>query len=223
MQLRRIVVVVPAHNERDRLPECLASLSAAAERVPVPVTSVVVLDSCTDGSEAVVRHSFTAVSVAAANVGAARAEGFARVAGGAGRDTWFATTDADSVVSADWLVNQMVHHRHGAEAVVGMVSVDWSHHSPRTRRRYEQRYGRAGNASPHGHVHGANLGIRADVYWRVGGFRSLERGEDVDLVSRLAGAGARLAWDRNSPVLTSDRTDSRVTGGFGDYVKDLVG
>ncbi|MDT5107985.1 MAG: hypothetical protein QOI25_5498, partial [Mycobacterium sp.] len=28
--LREIVVVVPAHNERDRLPGCLASVAAAA-------------------------------------------------------------------------------------------------------------------------------------------------------------------------------------------------
>ena len=41
----------------------------------------------------------------------------------------------------------------------------------------------------HGHVHGANLGVRADAYWRVGGFRPLHVGEDVDLVSRLVTPG----------------------------------
>ena len=34
--LREIVVVVPAHNERDRLPACLASVAAAADQVTVP-------------------------------------------------------------------------------------------------------------------------------------------------------------------------------------------
>lgn len=31
--LREIVVVVPAHNERERLPACLASVAAAADQV----------------------------------------------------------------------------------------------------------------------------------------------------------------------------------------------
>jgi hypothetical protein len=36
--LREIVVVVPAHDERDRLPRCLDGVAAAAELVDVPVT-----------------------------------------------------------------------------------------------------------------------------------------------------------------------------------------
>ena len=219
----QIVVVVPAHNEQDRLPACLAGVGEAADRVSVPVTVVVVLDDCTDDSLSVIEPPVKTLSIAAANVGEARALGFARTAKGAGGDTWFATTDADSVVPSDWLANQLIHHRNGAEAVVGTVRVDWHHHSATTRRKYEQRYGRAGRDEPHGHVHGANLGIRADAYWRVGGFRPLEREEDVDLVDRLERTGARIVWDRSYPVLTSDRTDFRVTGGFGDYVQDLVG
>jgi GT2 family glycosyltransferase len=217
---REIVVVVPAHNEFDRLPACLASLKEAAQRVPVPVSVVVVLDDCTDDSWRVVEPPTTSLTIAAGNVGAARALGFAHAATGAGSDTWLATTDADSAVPGNWLADQLTHHRNGAEAVVGTVRVDWRHHSAATRRKYEQRYGRN---EPHGHVHGANLGVRADAYWRVGGFRPLPRGEDVDLVDRLKLAGARMMWDRTNPVLTSDRTDFRVTGGFGDYVQDLVG
>ena len=74
----------------------------------------------------------------------------------------------------------------------------------------------------HGHVHGANLGVRADAYWRVGGFRPLHVGEDVDLVSRLVEAGTPLAWDAHNAVLTSDRSDCRARGGFGDYVRSLA-
>ena len=64
--------------------------------------------------------------------------------------------------------------------------------------------------------------VRADAYWRVGGFQPLEVSEDVDLVERLIGAGAPLVWDDRNAVLTSDRSDCRARGGFGDYVRSLA-
>jgi GT2 family glycosyltransferase len=195
----------------------------AAEHVSVPVTVVVVLDDCTDDSQHVIQPPVRILSIAAGNVGAARAAGFAHAATTADSDTWFATTDADTIVESTWLADHLTHHRSGAEAVVGTVRVDWKHHSAATRREYERRYAGPDTEEPHGHVHGANLGIRADAYWRVGGFRPLARGEDVDLVDRLESAGAQVVWDRTIPVLTSDRPDSRAAGGFGDYVRDLVG
>jgi hypothetical protein len=47
----KIVVVIPAHDEADRLPACLASVAAPADAVEFPVTVLVVLDACTDDSE----------------------------------------------------------------------------------------------------------------------------------------------------------------------------
>ena len=182
--LREIVVVVPAHNERDRLPACLASVAAAADQVAVPVTVVVVLDACSDRSEDAIARPVRALSVSGRNVGAARAAGFAAAAPRSDARTWLATTDADSVVPTTWLADQAVHHRALVQGVVGTVSVDWQQHSATTRRRYERLY-RVRDPGMHGHVHGANLGVRADAYWRVGGFRPLHVGEDVDLVGRL--------------------------------------
>jgi len=132
-----------------------------------------------------------------------------------------ATTDADSVVPTTWLADQAVHHRALVQGVVGTVSVDWQEHSATTRGRYDGLY-RVRDPGVHGHVHGANLGVRADAYWRVGGFRPLHVGEDVDLVERLLTAGTPLAWDAHNAVLTSDRRDCRARGGFGDYVRSLA-
>ena len=73
-------MVVPAHNERERLPACLASVAAAADQVAVPVTVVVVLDACTDRSEDAIARPVRALSVSGRNVGAARAAGFAAAA-----------------------------------------------------------------------------------------------------------------------------------------------
>jgi glycosyltransferase involved in cell wall biosynthesis len=206
---QRIVVVIPAHNERERLPGCLQSLTVAAGRVAIPVHVVVVLDACTDGTGEVVPASVHTVTISARNVGAARAAGFAALASGAGAETWLASTDADTHVPPGWLINHDDHHRTGAEAVVGTVAVHWHEHSGATRRRYERRY-RTPETAAHGHVHGANLGVRADRYWEIGGFRPLPLGEDVDLVGRLATVGAQMVWETSQPVLTSDRRQSRA-------------
>jgi GT2 family glycosyltransferase len=223
--LQQIVVVVPAHNERDRLPGCLASVAAAADQVDVPVTVAVVLDACTDRSEDVVTESVRVLRVSVRNVGAARAAGFIAAAPDADAQIWLATTDADCVVPPRWLADQVAHHESGFQGAVGTVRVDWHEHSAATRRRYDRLYGLGedpfGEAT-HAHVHGANLGVRADAYWRVGGFRPLHLGEDVDLVHRLVAAGTPLIWDTDNPVLTSDRRDCRAPGGFGDYVRSLA-
>ena len=220
LTLRRIVVVVPAHNERDRLPGCLASIAAAAAQVEVPVTVMVVLDGCTDDSEDAIASGVRAIKVSARNVGAARAAGFVAAASTSDVGTWLATTDADSRVPTTWLADQIVHHSAMAQGMVGTVSVDWQEHSAETQRRYNRLY--RVREAVHGHVHGANLGVRADAYWRVGGFRPLQVGEDVDLVDRLLSAGTPLAWDAHNAVLTADRSDCRARGGFGDHVRSLA-
>ena len=46
-ELDQVVVVVPAHNEIERLPLTLAALLAASMHTPIPVLIVVVLDAWT--------------------------------------------------------------------------------------------------------------------------------------------------------------------------------
>jgi glycosyltransferase involved in cell wall biosynthesis len=104
--LQKIVVVIPAHDEADRLPACLASVAAAADAVNLPVTVVVVLDACTDHSEEVVGDGVRVLRVSVRNVGAARAAGFA-AASAADPTTWLACIDADCVVPTRWLADQV--------------------------------------------------------------------------------------------------------------------
>lgn len=224
---RAIVTVVPAHNERERLAACLAALRRAAGRVPVPVATIVVLDACSDGTEHAIPDApglagpLHVVEVDFRNVGAARAAGFA-ASGRIGRDdVWFATTDADSVVPDEWYLEQLAHAA-AHDVVAGTVRVDWTCHTAGTRSRYEARYRRRPDGRQHGHVHGANLGLRADLYGRIGGFAPLPVSEDVDLVTRAAAAGARIAWHDGNVVTTSDRRDPRARGGFGDHLHELA-
>jgi glycosyltransferase involved in cell wall biosynthesis len=223
--VQRAVVVVPAHNEVARLPACLRALATASLCLPVPVTTVVVLDSCDDGTDALAGQFGTDVhflEVDAGNVGAARAAGFeyARTLYGDDEEerVFFATTDADSVVDADWLVRMVAAD---ADMVLGVVRVRrWRHVSPEVARRYVRGYRSRGPG--HRHVHGANMGFRASAYWRVGGFRALRTGEDVELVERFAAAGLPICRDCNLSVTTSDRKHGRAPGGFAQHLRNLT-
>lgn len=68
----------------------------------------------------------------------------------------------------------------------------------------------------HPHVHGANLGFRADIYLRSGGWKGLDTGEDHDLWNRLMQATTRRASTATVKVLTSGRRVGRAPHGFAD-------
>ncbi|MCV7419376.1 glycosyltransferase family 2 protein [Mycobacterium yunnanensis] len=221
------VVVIPAHDEARALPTCLKAVVTAAACASVPVSIVVVLDSCTDESASLAGRfgaDVQFVEVEARNVGAARAAGFTharQTIGGDESRIWYATTDADSVVDPDWLIRQM-----GADAdmVLGVVRVaNWRQHSAASVRRYLAGYRakmrRAGGG--HDHVHGANMGFRADGYWDIGGFAALTSDEDVDLVRRFERAGRRIHRDAGSSVVTSARVQGRAPRGFASHLRTV--
>jgi glycosyltransferase involved in cell wall biosynthesis len=224
--LAQAVVVVPAHNEVALLPRCLRAITTAAICLPVPVLTVAVLDSCDDGSDGLAGQfgpDVHFVSVDAGNVGAARAAGFSYArsvcANVPPERTWYATTDADSVVEADWLLKMTAAD---AAMVLGVVRVSsWRHHPAEVVRRYLRAYHSKG--ATHSHVHGANMGFRADAYWRLGGFRALATGEDVELAGRFEASGLDINRDATLSVVTSDRRDARAPGGFAAHLRKLAG
>ena len=214
----RVVVVVPAHDEREGIRACVDSVLAAAAEVDVPVTVRVVLDTCTDGTGEHVPDGVETRTVAVRNVGAARAAGVDDADGGA--DVWLAHTDADTIVGAEWLRRQLAHADAGADAVAGTIHVrDWSHRPDGVRDLHDRAYT---HADGHGHVHGANLGVRGSAYAAVGGFRPLPESEDVDLVARLDAAGATVVWAADCPVVTSSRVSRRTGGGFSGHLDSLT-
>jgi len=217
--MERALVVVPAHNEQELLGDCLSALERAAGAVPFPTELVVVLDACADATVSVVGSRARTVVVNRCNVGAARAAGFAAAGRHCGAETWFATTDADTVVGPDWLQAQLSRARSGAQIVLGTVTVEsWRNHSAQAREQYLRRYR---SADGHRHVHGANLGIRADSYWSVGGFAALASGEDVDLVERVSAAHGHVSWAGELPVQTSGRRVGRAPEGFAAHLRAL--
>lgn len=227
--LRRVAVVVPAHNEEATLRACLASVGVAARHSPVPVEVITVLDACTDSSAAcldVLPHG-RALRVGARNVGSARAAGMAAALGGGPEGLWLMTTDADSLVPPHWVAGHLAHAARGADVVVGTVAaVDWSGWPAGLAERYDRRYaGRthpSGLAHGHGHVHGANLGLRAGAYLAVGGFPALPTAEDHAIVDAARARHLRVLTVTDVPVITSTRALARAPHGFSEHLRLLA-
>jgi len=223
----QVRVVVPARDEEEMLPRCLAAVEAAAarlvlERPGCTVTVTAVLDSCMDDSARVVaeRPAVDAVIIDDGSVGAARAVGIARATRSdtdAGR-VWIANTDADSEVGEDWLLSHLAHADRGHEVVIGIVEPDGDDLRAGVlaawRARHERRDG-------HGYVHGANLGFTLAAYRAAGGFPPVAAHEDVILVDRLRQAGVRWFSSGASVVRTSGRRVGRAPDGFSAYLRDL--
>ena len=242
-----VAVVVPARDEAELIARCLASIrdarlllagrAEAAARTAagqdrdeeVRVVTVVVADDCSDDTAAIAAAApdVTVVETRLRSVGAARSEGarvaFARLAelGVAPDAVWLAATDADSAVPPAWLTSQLdLADREGADVVVGTVRPDFADLSDAQVAAWLSRHtpGR-----PNGHVHGANLGLRATVYEAAGGFGELDLHEDVELVARARAAGAVVVASEAGEVLTSGRQVGRTRGGYAGYLaNDLL-
>jgi len=225
-RVTRAGVVVPAHDEAELLPACLAALRSAADVAGVPVRLLVVADACTDATAAVAAAAGAEViRIRARNVGAARAAGMARLLGRTGGTDpaamWLATTDADTVVPPGWLRRQLSYADQGWDVVLGTVTVtDWAGHPPHAPAVFEARY--AFGAGPHPHVHGANLGIRASAYLAAGGFRPLRTAEDHALLAAATEAGCQVLQAADITVETSARRQARAPRGFSHALRVLA-
>lgn len=216
----RVEVVIPARDEAGSIAAALQAIDVAAARVAVPTRVHVVLDRCVDDTLEVIGRTATSVPVevvvaSVATVGDVRALGVERAAIGCRPgSTWIASTDADSVVGADWLESHLALARAGIGAVVGAVTVgDWSVRPASVRERFHHHDQGARGPAP---IHGANLGVRLDAYVAAGGFPSLACGEDRALVAALRAVGTTIAYTTAGPVTTSARVEGRARGGFAD-------
>ena len=237
----KIGIVITAHNEAMTITKCLASVQTAIEQLPSTITAtmLVVLDSCRDNTLELVK-SVQVESAQAKNtkienadvnylccgylccdyqcVGQVRDLGIRHaIASGA---TWLACTDADSVVTPDWLIQQIAHIKdQPTDMICGVVSVDsWAHLTPQTRKDYMAHYQ---DKMGHRHIHGANLSFSAKAYLAVGGFAPLPCHEDVDLVKRFESKGYAITWSNRVRVITSSRLQARATEGFAAFLANL--
>lgn len=224
---------MPVHNEEHHLGAALSALRAATEalarqRPSAAVAVTVVLDHCTDRSAEIADRfagSHTGIRVLRRrfrNAGASRADGVAAAL----RDhdssllesTWLANTDADSRVPVDWLIRQLPFADAGWDVVLGSVEPDSAGMDPELLRSWRLRHPLE---ERHGHVYGANLGVRASAYRQAGGFPPLRSSEDRALVEQLRRKGFAVIATDSTRVLTSGRTVARAPHGFGSYLRAL--
>jgi cellulose synthase/poly-beta-1,6-N-acetylglucosamine synthase-like glycosyltransferase len=134
------------------------------------------------------------------------------------RSVWLANTDADTRVPPDWITTHLQYADADAGAVAGIVQLDAEGLQPNVQELYRTTY-KIGSDGTHRHVHGANLGVRADAYLDVGGWSDVTVSEDHCLWGRLWRRGWRLRSPAASVVHTSGRLLGRATGGFADTLR----
>jgi glycosyltransferase involved in cell wall biosynthesis len=224
--IRRVAVIVPAANEEQQIGNCLASIRAALAhlyrtRPGIRTRIVIVLDGCQDLTAQIVAAcgDVQSVTITAGNVGMARRAGTRAALAGAGPvgELWLANTDADSEVPANWLTCMMAEARLGAHVVLGTVMPGPGLRAA-ARMQWDSRHHLRDG---HPHVHGANFGIRGDVYLALGGWQPLMTGEDADLARRASRTGhLRISRIASAPVMTSARRQGRAPRGFSSYLRD---
>ena len=220
-----VAVLIPARNEELLIQRCLNSVLAACSRLPASISTdvVVACDSSTDLTlkiaERVLADWGIVVATEVSIVGCARRlaarVALQRYAGPLSR-CWLANTDADCCVPSTWLIDQIAIADQGIDALAGVISVDsFEEHSAESDIRFRNSYLIHSDGS-HPHVHGANMGVRADAYLRSGGWRGLETAEDHDLWNRLVRTASRQHSTARVSVITSGRRVGRAPRGFAE-------
>ena len=217
----KIGIVIPAHNEATTIAKCLASVQSAIKHLSptIKVSLLVVLDNCTDNTQPIVKaEGIEYLCCDYKCVGQVRDIGIRHaIANGA---TWIACTDADSIVTTDWLVQQIEHiNSQPVDMICGVVDVDsWAHLTAKTREDYIAHYQ---DKMGHSHIHGANLSFSSEAYFAVGGFSPLCCHEDVDLVRKFKAEDFSIICSNRVRVTTSSRLQARASEGFAAFLTNL--
>jgi glucosyl-3-phosphoglycerate synthase len=228
------IVVIPARDEADHLPRCLAALAAQTVGRD-QFELIVVADACRDDTVAVAEHAARELGLTLRVLtGPGRGAGAARLIGmdaaaalleaGGRVDGLIACTDADSRPRPDWLERQLAHIRDGAEAIAGLIELEPPDAQELPAGVRERRSVDAAErlravhehdqAAEHHHSGGASLGITARAYRRVGGIEPLAALEDAAFAQRLAEHGVHLRRASDVRVLTSGRLGGRAARGL---------
>jgi len=221
-----IGIVVPAQNEEASIGRCIESIRRSCEAAQLrDYWIVIVADSCTDSTVPIARLAVAGVGEVlecdAKSAGSARRLGVDAVLSHFQdkqlSQIWIANTDADTLVTRDWISVQLQLARAGVAAVAGIVKLEEGG-SLAAHELYRTTYLTKADGT-HGHVHGANLALRADAYVDAGGWASLALAEDHCLWRRLQQRGWQLCSPVSSVVVTSARLVGRARGGFADTLK----
>jgi glucosyl-3-phosphoglycerate synthase len=233
----RACVVVPARNEEALVGPCLEALAAQADVESSEYEVLLILDRCTDRTEARARDIATdhprlmlhLLDGPGEGSGPARRVGMdaacARLLRVGRPQGLIACTDADTVVATDWLAAQLGALSRGARAIGGRIFLadDGSLPAHVTRRHAEQgrlRHERllsdpdTRGATQHWQFSGASLGLAAELYRQIGGLEPLAALEDEGLERILRGQHVPIERLLSVRVTTSPRLEGRAQRGL---------
>ena len=237
-----VVVAIPAKDEAERIEACLHRLSRQTYLRPFGV--VVVANNCTDTTASLARAGQTGqmtvkvvevdLPAPMANAGQARKLAMDSAAELVTPTGVLLTTDADAVADNNWLSEMMAAFARGNDAVAGAVSADWAELSQFPddvlevgALEWEYQLLSAeieALADPdpldpwprHNQNCGANAGITANFYARIGGLPALPVGEDRAMFDAVRALDGRVRHSAASHVTASARTIGRAAGGMAD-------
>ena len=213
-----------------------------------PDAVVVFANNCTDRTAAIAERlsahlPFRLVThcrqlpPALANAGHARRLAMQRAAELAGPHGVLMTTDADGVVSIDWVERNVAALLSGADAVCGRVTLDPlegaripAHLHADDALECElialaDRIAHCLDPDPadpwprHAEAAGASLAVTVAAFARIGGVPAMASGEDRAFVRALAHIDARIRHDPSVIVTVSGRIDGRTPGGMADTIR----
>ena len=250
-------IAMPARDEADRIGKAVRAIVAqrrldGASLDPDAYELLVLANGCADHTAEVVErcaaeapgHAVYVVRADAAapesrHVGAARRAvmdaAAARMSDCSTVHRAILTTDADSVVAADWVAHNLAALR-TADAVGGRIVPDPLERAALpdavrseldAKTAYEFAVACLESAVDplpydpwprHWQRCGPSLALRASTYARVGGLPPNERLEDLGLYRALLAVDARVRHSIRVRVVTSLRVAGRVAGGFGSEV-----
>lgn len=213
-----VSVIVPAYNEEKYIAQCLLALT---KQKTSHSYEVIVIDNASTDNTAQVAHTFPVkvIKEVRKGTGRARQTGIEHAKG-----DYLLSTDADTIVPANWIEEMTDELKHGHQAVCGPMKIDemsWISRrivnmcQPLIARLYKQIYG-------HYFLSGFNSGMSRKVIEKVGGYDvNLKSLDDVEISQRISKI-VKIKFLPNIVVTTSARRfKSGLIRGLLDYTRAL--
>ena len=216
--MTRIIVLVPAHDEQDRIEACLASIAGAGSPAGMGIETVVVADNCSDATaqRAASPGVLVLVRDEPAEPGKPRAISWALERLDLRGVDAIVIVDADSILSGDFFFGLERSGIARNEAIQGYFATLDESRSWLTllsglwaRVRYEVQYPRLDRRGLNVPLTGNGMCIGADLL--AGGWPSFSLAEDLSMYARWTAEGVRIRYARDA-VLWSEEVQSLSHG-----------
>jgi len=211
-------IIIPVYNRAEEVNELLGSLAKMHLPKNKSIECIIVDDGSTDNTGAVVEEYTNKISFPIRFIqqenqgpGAARNNGMEHAKG-----TFFIFLDSDTLVHPRWLQAIEDAVRDGADAFGGpdrasedftalQKAINYSMTSFITTGGIRGKKKRVGRYYPRSF----NMGLRREVYEKIGGFGGLRHGQDIEFSQRIIDSGATTRFVEDAVVYHKRRTSLR--------------